>query len=69
MDLLYDQDFAMQCWEKEIIDECREKFVAEGEALGKADLIVSLVKDGTLTIEKAAEKINMDKEELVKLMS
>lgn len=46
-------------------DEGREEGRAEGRAEGKLETLTELVKDGTLTAEKAAKKANITTEELL----
>lgn len=51
--------------EKEVLDMCNlsQGVRAEGRTEGKLLMLFDLVRDGSLTIEKAAEKANMTVEQ------
>ncbi len=53
----------------EVIDKIEKRGMEKGIEQGKINLLVSLVKDGDLTIEKASAKLNVSVEEFKKIMS
>ena len=54
---------------KEGIEEGIEKCIEKGLEQGKLKMLISLVKDGTLTVESASAKLEIPIEEFEKMMS
>ena len=51
---------------KDMINESRQEGKVEGKAEGKIQMLKELVKDGTLSVVSAADKVNMTAEQFKK---
>ena len=58
-------EFDEEAYRKGIFEEGHK----EGLEQGRLEILLSLVKDGSLTVEKASAKLNISVEEFEKMMS
>ncbi|MBP5554385.1 MAG: hypothetical protein J6X94_05885 [Lachnospiraceae bacterium] len=54
---------------KQGLEQGIEQGIEQGLSQGRLDMLLSLVKDGSLTVENASAKLNVSVEEFEKLMS
>ena len=54
---------------KEGLEQGIKQGIEQGLSQGRLDMLLSLVKDGSLTVENASAKLNVSVEEFEKLMS
>ena len=66
-------EFDEEAYRKGIFEEGHkeglEQGIEQGLSQGRLEILLSLVKDGSLTVEKASAKLNISVEEFEKMMS
>ena len=62
-------EFDEEAYRKGIYEEGHKEGLEQGLSQGRLDMLLSLVKDGSLTVENASAKLNVSVEEFEKLMS
>ena len=62
-------EFDEEAYRKGIFEEGHKEGLEQGLEQGRLEVLLSHVKDGSLTVEKASAKLNVSVEEFEKLMS
>ena len=64
----YNEAETMEAFRRAGIEAGKKAGIEAGKQIGKQDTLIELVKDGLLSLERAAEKMNVSVEEFEKIM-